>query len=1016
MTTCGGCGQSLAADARFCSSCGAPLAPAREEVRKVVTVVFCDLVGSTALGERSDPEVLRSLMARYHAELRRVLEAHGGTVEKFVGDAAMAVFGIPSVHEDDAVRAVRAAVAMRDAVVPLGLQVRIGVNTGEVVAGIGETLVTGDAVNVAARLEQSAEAGDVLIGSLTERLAREDVVAEPVEPLTVKGKSEPVAAFRVVGLRRRGRDDGRSSAAFLGRSDELAQLESLLANVTAARTAHLVTVVGEPGIGKSRLVAELLSRVDGEVLVGRCLPYGDAVTYWPIVEILEGVGDVEAVIDRAGDDPAVVSVRLAAAMGNTGAAASPEEISWAFRRLLESLARERSVVVVFDDVHWAQPALLDLIEYVASFAQDVPLLVLCTARPELFDDRPAWAAPRQHATVIRLEPLAADAAQTLAGTVPGVTDAVRQQIVEAADGNPLFIEQLVAMHVEAPERPLEVPPNLQALLAARIDRLQAQERLVVERASVEGRLFHRGAVVELLPETERSDVGARLIGLVRRELIQPDRATLAGDDAFRFGHILIRDAAYDSIPKRVRAELHERYARWLLDRLGAEAPPEIVGYHLAQAHDYLTELGNDATAVGNDAASYLAAAAYNARLRQDVRAARKALQRAVAVCADDKARGELLIMLAFVCYDTGEVDVEDESVRQAAEIAERIADTRIAQLARIASLFRRMRRADEGATQAAKEAATQIIAEADPADHVLLARAWELLAETRHMEGRIGGVDTPIEKALREARAAGDRALEIRLAGSWVPTIVYGAVPVDEGLARLDDFTANLGDVPSIQALSLHVLGHLRARRGEFDDAAELLGTWRNHLRELGQELMFAVTASCVWDVMVLAGDYAEGERALREGFEILDRMGDKTYRNTNAAFQGQAALLQGRIDEAERLALLSRDMGTTDDVLNEALWRSLLARVHSERGRHDEARELARAAVDILESTSMLDARGDAYLDLAEVLRCGGDEPGAASAAQAACALYEQKGNLVGVRRAAALGAQPATADAMKP
>ncbi|HUG65895.1 MAG TPA: adenylate/guanylate cyclase domain-containing protein, partial [Gaiellaceae bacterium] len=336
-------------------------------MRKTVTVVFCDLVGSTALGESTDPEILRELMARYHAELRAILERHGGTVEKFVGDAAMAIFGLPQVHEDDALRAVRAAVEMRDAVSALGLQVHVGIDTGEIVAGTGETLATGDAVNVAARLEQAAGADEVLIGAATERLVREAVRAEAVGPLALKGKSEPVPAFRLLELL-----DAvpaytrRIDAPFVGREEELEKLRDALATAVETRTPQLATIVGPPGIGKSRLARELLGRVEARVVVGRCIPYGEAITYWPLQEIAAQVGDLGPAL-RPAPDAELIAIRIEAALGVRETPVSPEEIAWGVRRLLETVASSGPLVVVFDDIHWAEPTFLDLIEYVAAF-------------------------------------------------------------------------------------------------------------------------------------------------------------------------------------------------------------------------------------------------------------------------------------------------------------------------------------------------------------------------------------------------------------------------------------------------------------------------------------------------------------------------------------------------------------------------------------------------------------------------------------------------------------------------
>ena len=321
----------------------------------------------------------------------------------------------------------------------------------------------------------------------------------------------------------------------------------------------MATIVGAPGIGKSRLARELLGRVEARVVVGRCLSYGEGITYWPLQEIASQVGDLRSAL-KGASDAELAAIRIEAALGTRDTPVSPEEIAWGVRRLLEALAARAPLVAVFDDIHWAEPAFLDLIEYVASFAHDVPLLVLCTARPDLFDLRPTWTAPKPNATLITLQALSETDSETLVEQLVDLPEETRERIVQAAEGNPLFVEQLVAMQAESGDV-LEVPPTLQALLSARIDRLGEQERAAAQRGSVEGRLFHRGAVAALLPEPERAEVGAHLLSLVRKELIRPDLATLPGDDAFRFGHILIRDAAYDAIPKRQRAALHEQFAR-----------------------------------------------------------------------------------------------------------------------------------------------------------------------------------------------------------------------------------------------------------------------------------------------------------------------------------------------------------------------------------------------------------------------------------------------------------------------
>jgi class 3 adenylate cyclase len=572
MSICPSCGRENAGDARFCSGCGTPLTapePTREQ-RKVVTVLFCDLVGSTALGESTDPEALRARMRRYFDDLRTIVERHGGVVEKFVGDAVMAVFGIPVSHEDDALRAVRTASEMRAAIAEHGLEARIGVNTGEVVVGgEGETFATGDAVNVAARLEQAAAPGEALIGAETLSLVRDAVRVEAVEPLTLTGKSEPVDAYRLLEVM--ADHDALAlhlEAPLVGRQRERGRLWRDFEDVLAESTCRLFTLLGPAGIGKSRLVADFLERAAGEadILRGRCLHYGEGITYWPLVEILVPLGvDPDSVLGS-----------------------SAEETQLAFRRLLEARAADRPQIVVIDDLQWAEPVFIDLLEHVANFSRDASIFLLCVARTELLELRPGWGGGKLNATSILLEPLGDSECEMLIENLLGDANLdakTRGRIAAASEGNPLFVEEMLAMvRDHGGNGDIVVPPTIHALLQARLDTLGADERLVIERGAIEGRVFHRGAVAVLSPEPMRQSLGSHLATLIRKELIRPDRPAFPDDDAFRFRHLLIRDAAYESLPKATRAELHERFADWLAQHDLVERH-EILGYHLEQ-HRY----------------------------------------------------------------------------------------------------------------------------------------------------------------------------------------------------------------------------------------------------------------------------------------------------------------------------------------------------------------------------------------------------------------------------------------------
>ena len=474
-----------------------------------MTVLFSDVTGSTALGERLDPESLRAVLARYFDLARLIVERHGGAVEKFIGDAVMAVFGIPVLHEDDALRAVRAASELRDGLIDLNeglrndygttLELRIGVNTGEVVTGTEERLATGDAVNVTARLEQAARPGEILLGAETRVLVGDAVVVEPVEPLVLKGKSEPLPAYRLVSVAPEAPPRRHLDGAMVGRERELARLRAAMSQAVEDRSCQLFTVLGAAGVGKSRLARAFLGGLDGvRVVHGTCLSYGEGITYWPVVEVLKQLlgGEPEQRLADLGLD-ASASRAMLAVLGDEGLVASVEEIAWAMRKLLEAVAEREPLVVVLDDIHWGEESFLDLVDHVADLSRDAPILLFCMARPELLDARPSWGGGKLNATTVLLEPLAAEDADALVARLlegQEFDEGLRSRILDAAEGNPLFLEEMVALVRDSADGAIAVPPTIQALLAARLDQLDPSERVVLERGSVEGRVFHRGAV------------------------------------------------------------------------------------------------------------------------------------------------------------------------------------------------------------------------------------------------------------------------------------------------------------------------------------------------------------------------------------------------------------------------------------------------------------------------------------------------------------------------------------------
>ena len=705
MVVCPTCGQENPEIARFCLACAAPLvarATRTQDVRKTITVIFADVVGSTALAEQLDAESLRLVIGRYFQEMRAVIERHGGRVEKFIGDAVMAVFGIPVVHEDDALRAARAAVEMRDALATLNealerehgvaIQVRVGVNTGEVVVGDpsdAQRFATGDAVNVAARLEQAAQPGEILIGESTYRLVRGAVTAEFVAPLLLKGKAEAVPAARLLGVM--GPAATRPASPIVGRDNELALLTAAFERVVSGHVCHLVTVIGSAGVGKSRLIDEFLLQRSHEatVLRGRCLSYGEGITFWPVRNVItEAAGltseesresareKIRVLVESAPDADLIVD-RVADAIGVSPAVGGQRGTAWAIGRMFEELARRRPLVVVFDDVHWGEPTFLDLVEAIAAESRPAPILVLCMARPDLLEDRPDWGERSQGAT--RLLAGAAHcrrigaACQNLLGA-PEDGHELRRRITEAAEGNPFFVEEMVAMLVDegllvgrdgrlsttGDSSQVSLPASIQALLGARLDRLDREDRAVLERGSVEGKVFHRGAVLELSPSAERSLLDERLARLLERDFLQPSRAGFRDEQAFGFRHQLLRDVAYDSVPKALRAELHETFAGWLENKADDRAQEfdEILGYHLQQAYGYRSDLGpvdERGRALATHAASHLASAGSRAYARGDMSGTRTLLARALTLLPTESAdRADVVLRLDDARFELGE--------------------------------------------------------------------------------------------------------------------------------------------------------------------------------------------------------------------------------------------------------------------------------------------------------------------------------------------------------------------------
>jgi class 3 adenylate cyclase len=1067
---CGGCGQPLAPrcpacgneserDAQFCDACGNSLIarPAAEAAvaRKVVTIVFADLIGSTSLHERLDAESVRHVMDDYYRALRAAVETHGGTVVKLLGDGVMAAFGVPRLAEDDAIRAVRAAVAMVQAVRLLpgtllgkessigspttnnlstkGLAVRVAVNTGEVVVGADNTDIVGDPVNVAARLQQEAHDGEVLIGESTRRLVADRVTLARYGALALKGRAETVAAYRVVSLER---PAAAPATAFVGRDEELQRLMAVYDAVVAARRGRLAVVLGSPGLGKSRLLDEFSRRV-GErttVLAAQC-DCGGGSTFAPLAKAIRTYLRID---DRAGGEALHAAISAAVPSDDTdrsritsgisallaGTPAAPEETFFVVRRLLGGFAAVQPVVLAIDDLQWAEPLLLDLVEHLVQWTADAPLLVLAAARPEMHDVRSSLAtAGGLAADVVTLSGLDAGAATRLAANVIGadvLPAAVAGRVLATSEGNPLFVGELVRMLVNdgvlrregnrwtigVTLADLDMPPTIHALLAARIERLHPEDRRVLECAAVVGRQFSRAAVAQLLPDDAHADLDPRLESLRRSELIEPDTAWFLGEPALRFHHTLIRDAAYRRLLKGTRAEQHGRIADWIETRVGDSVEyDEMIGWHLEQAHQHLRELGpidEHGRALGERAARYLAAAGRRALARDDVPVAASLLGRALDRLDDaDPARAALALDWCEALLAAGNVG---QAATAIAELGRWVGDdarlrawhTCLAGQLAVLTEPQTLRNTAEGVA----EATAALAAAGDAAGE---AKAHSVHAMALARLGEIGASEAALDRALAAARRARDpRRSNAVLTGAPLAAL-WGPSPVTRASGRCLDVVRVLRitqGAPAVEAVALRCQAVLEALRGRTDAARRMIATSRAMVEELGitQRLLEADVFTGLIDL--LDGDAASAERALRSAYGGLGAHGLWIDAAHAAALLGRALLAQGRAAEAEALSYESEALAG-DDLKAAIAWRGVRAQALATRGEHAAAVDLARAAVDIAAATDALLDHADARLALAAALRAAGRSSEADAEEAHAIELWEAKGATLLAERA---------------
>ena len=995
----------------------------RREIRKIVTVLFSDVSG--APGARLDPEALRAAVERYTREAESVVGRYGGTAARAWGHTLMAVFGHPTVHEDDALRAVRAAVELRRRFGALrdelererGIHIvaRTGVDTGDVVAGsdASPASLEGAVLDDAVRLQQAAKPGEIVIGDNLRRLVGQAVEVAPGAPVA-DGWLVLEAAPDAPAIPR------RPDAPMLARDAELAQLRQAFERAVRERRCHLFTVLGDAGIGKSRLAAELRAAVEHEatVVTGRCLSYGDGITFWPVAEVVEqlaGPDPVAGIAALLGPDDALAAERVASAVGLAETSATSEETFAGVRKLFEAAARERPLVVVFDDLHWAEQTFLDLVEHVAEWSRGAPILLVCLARPDLVDDRPTWGGGKRNATSLFLEPLPADACERLLASLLGDVELAgdaQLRILEAADGNPLFLEQMISLLVEdersAPDAAgagpaVAVPATIQALLAARLERLEPAERRVIECGAVVGKVFWTGAVAALL-DGSSDMVSDPLWGLVRKELIDPQGSR---GDTFRFQHLLIREAAYASIPKQRRAELHEAVAAWLEtapeERMREQ--DEIIGYHLEEAYRYRTELApldERARALAERAAERLATSGRRAYRRGDIPAAVSLLARSVSLIPDaHPERPSLLVELAEVLREIADFEWAGRVLDEASAAAAAAGDRRAEAHALVTRLRMQIQIAPDVTTDELRGGADRAIAVFEEfRDERGLSKALLLAAWAAWVRCQAAATEQAASAAMAHAEQADDTRAYAQSLNLFLGATLFGPRPVPEATRRCEQVLAEPARAERITASACRALAVLRAMEGRFDDARALVARDRALLHDLGLRLLAAAASELYGIVELLAGDPEAAVRELQTGYETLERMGARSSVATVTAILANASFAAGDLDGAVRFSEMSEEVATADDLVTQIQWRGARAKALARRGDAETAEHLAREAVDLAAETDLINLQGNTLADLADVLHTTGRADEARPLLEEALKRYRRKGNRVSAAR----------------
>ncbi|HEX6491427.1 MAG TPA: adenylate/guanylate cyclase domain-containing protein [Gaiellaceae bacterium] len=1043
MPTCAKCGQDNPEVAKFCLACGSPLeaaapsAPAEE--RKLITAVFCDLVGSTARSESLDIEDVKELVSPYHARVRGELERHGGTFEKFSGDAILALFGAPLAHEDDPERAIRAGLAVRGALAQLNaedewldLHFRIGINTGEALVMLdarpseGEWSAAGDVMNTAARIESAAPVDGILVGEQTYRATRELFEFREAEPIQAKGKAQPVPVWEVVS-EREAPDWLEHRLPLVGREQELGELLRFCRQQVAEGRPGLAGVLGAPGIGKSRLLGELVQQLgeECELLVGRCLSYGEGITYWPVEEMVKSAAGI-----TFGDDEATSSNKLgvllqaletddldelrtiAAAIANLiGVETTPEgtysaqaitqaELHWGIHRLFELLAARRATIFYFEDLHWAEATLLELLGFLVDGSAAAPILVLASARPELKEAAPLLLSDRRH-LYIELDALGEGASAALAEEVAkasGLTGAALDKVLRQAGGNPLFIEETVRMLAEgkgAAEGEPAVPDSLQALIASRLDQLEPPVKRVAHSASVVGLSFWPSAVAYLVGGDAGPDPSGGLASLERRDLIHRNRTSMiAGELEYLFKHVLIRDVAYSQLPKRRRSALHARFAAWVAELPGGEDELiEFVAYHLEQSCLLARTIARPEVPPPLEAAVLaLARAAAKSERREGFREAERFYSRALALADDVEpgTRAELRYRRARMLVGRGALGPARSELSEVLEAASAVGrlELRCAALVTLANIEWKQGRAGEQreCLVEAEQIAQQI------GDHRLgIVTAFELANLRGWFEGQAAEAIEDLRRALARAEEFGDRAL-LTEAHLRLGTALINLGQLAEAEQRFGSALELAGEDGSHrdEARASTLLGFVKYYRGELGVAEELAAQALEWLERTGDTDLQIQNFRSLARYALARGEFELAEKRLRDVLPLVLELGGwlatDIYR-----YLAEALVRQGRIEDASELVSFAARSVPEEDHYARASLLMAEAIVATEASEPTAAATAFAEALRLMEGQELQLDLGEARMELARSLRSFGDVGGARTELERARASFSR-------------------------